>query len=184
MKKFEVENMDFSHLRMLIKLVEIEPTEFRKFQLANCYRLCGFFTKGEEVYKEINIKNIPEEYQSLYFVYLGSLYIDMGKDHLAIRCLKKSIKLGHTDTIPYIYLSLLYSKKELINESIEILEKGLSKEGDIDEIYYNLATRYAMLGDYRKALKMINECLRLDSNYPNAFELKKDIKQCIKISMM
>jgi tetratricopeptide (TPR) repeat protein len=94
---------------------------------------------------------------------------------------KKALKLNPNITYPYIYLACLLKQQEKDKEAIKYLKIALTKNGDIDEVNYNLATAYLRLGQFKTALQAINKCLLIDSKYPNAKSIKKDIEELINL---
>lgn len=180
-KFFEIKEFNFSNLIPLKKIVETEPTEYRKMKLADGLRLCGHFSEAQKVHNSIDKKLIPADSIAYYYTHLGRLFMDMGKFREAKKYFYRSIKLGNTTTVPHIFLANILFQEEKTSESIMILEDGLRKEGDIDEVYCNLATRFAMQNDFDKALKAINKCIRLDPDFPNALNIKKDILTCLRL---
>lgn len=89
----------------------------------------------------------------------------------------KSFELKSDDTFIYVFIAAILKKQERDVEAIKYLREALKKEGDIDEVNYHLATSYIRLGQLEDALEAINNCLLIDSKYPNAKKIKKDIKQ-------
>jgi tetratricopeptide (TPR) repeat protein len=81
-------------------------------------------------------------------------------------------------------MASLLTEEEKNNEAIGYLEQALNMEGDIEEVYYNLAIRYAIRQEYDKAVNAIESCLKIDPNYPNAAVWKKDFLERTSLDEM
>lgn len=174
-------HFNFSALIISQKILEKEPTEYNKFRHADQLRLCGFLSEAQKMYNQIDVDRIPKKGKGNYFRYLGQFFMDCGKWKKAEEAFKKSLDLDDTSTIPYVFLAgalLPLGKNE---EAIYYLKLALDKEGDIDEVYYNLATRMAIKGQMESALEFINQCIEIDPNYPNAENIRKDILEYLSI---
>jgi tetratricopeptide (TPR) repeat protein len=167
-------DMIFSALILCEQLLKIDQTEYWQFRYADILRLCGYFSKSNEVYSQIEVSKIPVRHKYLYHLYLGSLHMDMGSSEKAKEEFQKYIALEECDTVAYIFLVSVLTMQENIDEAISYLEQALTKKGDIDEVYYNLANKFAMKGDFDKAVNAIENCLKIDPNYPNAMNWKND----------
>jgi tetratricopeptide (TPR) repeat protein len=171
-------NMMFAALLYASKLIENDRSEHSLFQYADVLRLCGFFSKSEAVFLQINVESIPSKYRYIYHLYFGQLYMDMNKTKEAKEQFRKCMEFENCDTVPYIYMATLFRGEESVEDAIHFLEKALEKQGDIDEVYYNLSTRFAIKGDLNLATEMINKCLDIDPLYPNATNIKNDLLEC------
>jgi tetratricopeptide (TPR) repeat protein len=166
----------FSSAMIWQKIIETSPTAFNLTQYVEQLRLSGNYVKAQEVLKRINKKDIPSDYKFMYYIRLGMIYQDQGKIKPAIESFRKSIKMGTTETYPYVFLAVLLSKQNKLEESEAVLLEALNKNGDIDEVYYNLSTNYARRGNFQKAIDMMKECLKIDINYPNAKAFLEDFE--------
>ena len=173
---YEENDMVFSAMYLWEKIVRLETTEYRKFKYADALRLCGYFLKSKEIFLSVQPGNIPAQYRYIYFLYFGQLYMDMGDIKMAKASFLQCLDYENCDTVPYIFLSNLLNKEDDNWEAIYYLKTALDKEGDTDEVYYNLAFRLAIIKDFEGALKAINQCLYLSPDYPNALALQSDIK--------
>jgi len=176
------EDRYFSAMYFCQQLLKIESNDYWQFQYGNVLRLCGLFAKAKKIFLMIDVKNIPEKYKYLYHLYFGQLLMDMKDVENAKEELKKCMEFENCDTVPYVYLSSLLIGEGNNDEAIYYLTKGLEKEGDIDEVYYNLAIRYAIKEDFGLALNAIDNCLKLNYNYPNASNVRNDLISYIKLT--
>jgi len=167
--------MVFSAKKLCEKMIETDNSEYLKFQYANILRMCTLFSKSENTFRTIDVERIPEKYRYYYHLYLAHLLMDIGKTEQAKDELKKCMQFEVSDTIPYVYIASLLLGEQDNEEAIDYLTRALDKKGDIDEVYYNLATRFLVRGDLDSAMNAINSCLRLDPEYPNAQVIKEDL---------
>jgi len=178
-KKYSENEFNFSALALWEKIITNDSSEYMKFKYADILRLCGYYSKSLFFFNEINYDKVPFQY--LYFIHLnkGTLYMDMGQTELAKEEFSKCFTFNECDTVPYVYFSVLLMRAGNNRDAIDYLEQSLQKEGNIDEVYYNLATNYAILGNYETALYNISKCLEIDPEFPNAIVLKKDLLSLI-----
>lgn len=180
--KLEDKNYNFAAVKMWEKVLEYDPKVFNQLRYADNLRLCGFFSKAEKVLQSIDIEEIPKDYKYNYFIYLGDLYKDQGKFYQAQNNYLRAVQLNPNSTIPYVFLSSVLIEDKDLDEAIKYLKIALTKEGDIDEVNYNLAKRLAIKGEFERALIAITDCLKDDPNYPNAKDFKNDLVEFLKIN--
>jgi tetratricopeptide (TPR) repeat protein len=179
--EYENKNLHISALTLWEKIIEKKSKEFYLFRYADLLRLCGFFSKAEGLLLSINENTIPVKYQYNYFLYLGQLYKDWGRLKEAKNAFLKSINLNPDLTVPYIFLSSVLMDESDVDEAISYLKIALTKDGDIDEVNYNIARRLVIKGEMLEALNAINECLKIDSEFPDAEDFKNDIIKYFEI---
>lgn len=173
--ELEDKEYNFSALFLWEEVLKNNDKEFYQFRYADTLRLCGFFSKAEEVLLSIDINNVPIENRGNYFMYLGQIYKDQGQLDLAKSAFEKAIEFNPNSTIPYVFLNSVLLEDKYIDEAIAILQTALTKDGDIDEVNYNLARLFIRRGEVNEALSAIDRCLKLDPHYPNANELRNDL---------
>ncbi|MEP7197665.1 MAG: tetratricopeptide repeat protein [Saprospiraceae bacterium] len=150
------------------KIVKENPKPFYLIQYVDQLRLSGNYSEAEQIISKIKIEEIPGKYQFVYHIRKGMLHEDQGEIEKAIESYRKSTQLKTDDTYPYIFLAAALSKRSKLDEAEEVFLEALKKEGDIDEVNYNLSFVYARKQDFKKAIAAIKECINLDPNYPNA----------------
>ena len=74
------------------------------------------------------------------------IHDDQGEIKQAIESFKKAVELNPDETYPYIFLSSVLSKKSKLEEVEKVLKIALEKNGDIDEVNYNLSLNHARKG--------------------------------------
>jgi tetratricopeptide (TPR) repeat protein len=183
-KLHDENNMEFSALLLWQKIVEAEPTEYRKFRYADALRLCGHLLRAEKTFLDIDVQNIPAASQYFYHLYFGILYKDMGNFKQAKEQFLACMAFDNCDTVPYIFIATLLKPDRDNAEAIYYLRLGLEKEGDHDEVCYNLSRRLAIKGDMEAALEAINKCLSFNAGYPGAANFKEDIVTWFSLKQM
>ncbi len=174
-------NLEFSALIYWKELCKLTENEYYKFRLADTMRLCGFTSDSEKIHNTINIEKIPKKFVGQYYSFLGHLYLDTYRIQDALDAFYKALNFDKSKTYSYVFIASILKTQEKDIEAISLLKKALKKEGNIDEVNYNLSTSYIRLGKYKEALKCINLCLDLDTDFPNANLIKADIEEIIRI---
>jgi predicted Zn-dependent protease len=104
------------------------------------------------------------------------VYADQRKFKKAIRSYQKSIQFQPHETYPYVFLATALSIKGKLKKAEKVLLERLKKEGDIDEVNYNLSLNYARQGKLKKAIKAMKDCIQIEPNYPGAKDFLEDFK--------
>jgi tetratricopeptide (TPR) repeat protein len=168
------QDMVFSALASCEQLLQYDQTVYWQLQYADTLRLCGHKNKSLTVFLEIDPSNLPIDYQYLYHLLLGQLLMETGQMENAKTAFRACIAFKECDTVPFVFLASILSGEEKTEEAIAYLREALAKDGDIDEVYYNLATNYAVKLDFDNALNSIDRCLEIDPDFPNALQRKND----------
>jgi len=178
--EYSKKDFAFSELAQWSLITKDSNKFYHKFRYANSLRLCGFFKESEKVFNSIPPNKIPKEYRHLFYSHFGVLYQELGRFSEALEQYLKYLKLKSDDTVPFIFIANILKMQERNREAIKYLQTALTKDGDIDEVNYNLATSYLRIGKSEEALASISACLKIDPKFPNAKKLKKDILLIIK----
>jgi len=179
---YDNKDWSFSSASVWQIIVEDNPSNFNLVQYSDQLRLSGNYLKAQEVIDKVNVNDIPKEHRFTFHVQKGMIHLDKGERENAISCFKESVKLEPSETYPYIFLATLLSQKSELDEAQNILEKALNKNGDIDEVNYNLSLIFARKGNFEKAIKLMEDCLKLDPEYSNAKIWMEDFKNMKKKS--
>jgi len=89
----------------------------------------------------------------------------------------KIISLSPNDTLGYVIKA---SRKIFLGhpaEAIEMLDKALRLEGDLEEVHFNLALAYRCIRDYSLCIHHIDEALKIDPEYRQAIRLRADVER-------
>lgn len=180
-EKYDNKDWAFSSTYVWQKIVEENPTNFNLAQYSDQLRLSGNYLKALQIFNKIEINKIPQGKKYLYHVLKGRIYQDKGELGNAIACFRESVKLEPNNTYPYIYLGTSLSTLSELEDAKNVLENALEKEGDIDEVNYNLSLIYARQSDFEKAIALMEDCLEIDPEYPNAKVWLDDFKNMIRM---
>jgi tetratricopeptide (TPR) repeat protein len=178
--EYSDKDLPFSELKYRKLIFEKTGKASHQFWYADTLRLCGYIKKSEEMFSSIAVQRIPKEYHHAYYLRLGLLYKETGNFEKALTYYLKAFKLNSDDTFTYVFIADILKTQEKDKDAISYLTKALTKEGDIDEVNFNLATSYIRVGNLDKAAKAIDDCLKIDPKYPNAKNIKKDIQLLLK----
>lgn len=178
--KYYLENDWIFSIRLKLTLEKLEEASFgRKLLAADIYRRCNNFKDSIKIYEGLlkNLSNSEEEYS--YNLYYSQLLIDIGDFKKAKEHLKFCINSVHKDTVPFIYLASVLMREEKTLEAIDVLTISLNLSGDLDEVYYNLATCYSVSEMYSMAIKCVTKCLEISPDFKNAAILKEDLENVL-----
>ena len=178
--EYSEKDLPFSELKYRKLIYQKTGKVFHQFWYADALRLCGFTRTAEEIFSEIPAQKIPKEYRHLFYLRFGLLYKETGHLENALHYYLKSLKLNPQNTLTYVFIADILKIQEKDKEAIGYLLKALTTDGDIDEVNYNLATSYIRVGQLEKASKAIIDCLKMDSKFPNANNVKKDLDLLLK----
>jgi tetratricopeptide (TPR) repeat protein len=167
-KEYDDLDMPFSSAIFWQKAVEQKTSAYNMTQYANQLRLCGKFTQAEALFNEVDVTTIPDHYKCIFYDNKGANYSDQRKTDQAIEAYKQSIASGQDQTHTYIFLGTLLFRQEKLDEAEQVLLEALTKEGDVDEAYYNLSLVYARKGNFQEAIRTVKECLKLDPHFNGA----------------
>jgi len=111
---------------------------------------------------------------------LGLAYLEMGITEEAIHYLQ----LASRDTALRIracnMLGLCFLQKEMPEMAVKEFERGLATPGvgesEAVGLYYNLATSYEKMGEYRKALEELRKVYAIDINYLDVREKLRKLR--------
>jgi len=175
-EEYDDKDWSFSSAKAWEKVVEENPKPFNKIQYVDQLRLSGNYFKAKEVIESIEMNEIPDQYKFVYFIRKGMLYEDQGEIKKAIECFRKSVEFQNDETYPFIFLGTALSKISELDEAEMVLEKALDKEGDLDEVNYNLSLNFARKGNFIEAIRKMKDCLNIDPHFPNAKIWLEDFK--------
>jgi tetratricopeptide (TPR) repeat protein len=166
--EYDDKDWSFSSAYAWEKVVNENQKSFNLLQYVNQLRLSGNYSEAEKIISEISIEEIPSQYQFIFHVRKGMLHEDQGELDEAIESYRKSIERKTDETYPYVFLAVALSKKSRLDDAEKVLLEALEKEGDVDEVNYNLSFVYAKKGEFKKAIQAIKKCIEIDPDYPNA----------------
>lgn len=178
---YDKSDWSFSSTFLWEKIIKDHPSPNHLFQYAAQLRLSGDYVKAEEMLNKIDLQIIPNQHKFTVYVMYGQLYEDQGKMEEASEAYQKSIECGTTETYPYLFLAAVLSKKSQLKKVEQILLEALHKNGNLDEVYYNLSTNYARQGNFKVAYQMMEKCLKIDPSYPRAMVFLEDFENILHL---
>ncbi|MBW2555126.1 MAG: tetratricopeptide repeat protein, partial [Deltaproteobacteria bacterium] len=130
-------------------------------------RMPGF----EEIFKEIQ-QSEPEmagDDNSLFHFNLGTAFQKTGRIDEAIDELEKALENPKRSVDCYLRLAVCSREKNLTNDAIKYLKKGLGSENLTEskqiELQYELAEAYKTKGKTRKARKIFKQIHKINDNF-------------------
>ncbi len=174
---FEDDGLNFTALKRWTILYLKNLSFFYKIRYANRLSVCGFYTEAKSVLNELDLTKIKKEDKYLYYQYKGDHYTRIGKLKQARLMYSKSLKNSENSTVPYIFLANSFASDDLLNK-ISYLKLALDKEGDVDEVYLNLAIVMMIQDKIEEALLYVNRGISISPNYDSAENLRNDIINC------
>lgn len=180
--KYDDKDWSFSSAKAWEKAVEKNPTAFNKIQYVDQLRLTGNYLKAKQIIESIEINEIPDKFKFLFFISKGMLHKDQGEINKAIYSFRKSIEYQNTEAYSFVFLATVLSRKGELDEIEKVLTEALSKQGAIDEVNYNLSLNYARKGNFEQAIEKMQECLKLDPDFPHAKTWLADFKNMKSIN--
>lgn len=152
----------------LLTASRLNPTlpPWASLRLAENLRLLGRIAEARKVLQEIG--DYPADKAWLVNVHRGQVEQDAGELQAAAYRFETALEQSPTGTIPYIHLACAYSVMQRRSEAIEVLLRGLTAEGDRDEVYLNLGHQYRALRDYARAERAYRKAIELSPDYSEA----------------
>jgi tetratricopeptide (TPR) repeat protein len=90
------------------------------------------------------------------------------------------VYLRYFDVYPELSVAInladIYFEVRNYNEAIYYYERSISVKRDA-RIFFNLSACYYSLGNIEKAIENIENCLKMNSNYPNADKIYNSLKR-------
>jgi arylsulfatase A-like enzyme/Flp pilus assembly protein TadD len=140
--------------------------------LANYLKEAGRGAEAVEVLKEALEAN-PESVRLI--TSYGITLVEEGKPEEAIRILKRGIALIDYDPENWNYLGVAYWNMGRFGDALSAYEKALSLDQNNPIVFNNIGTLHLSMylknkdaGDLSKAVKSLNEAIRLDPRYASA----------------
>ncbi len=123
-------------------------------ELSNFLNMQGIPFKAAKNWQQA-LKEKKAKETSKHYSYLGDLWSKSEEIEKAIEAYKKAIFLPDTSPVVYVKLSSLYFLWQKWRKGVEVLEKALSMDNDIenkDGLYVQVGFAYYYLKEYQKSL--------------------------------
>jgi len=73
------------------------------------------------------------------------------------------------------WLGIIDLSKNRVERAVKYLEESIQLNGNDAQVYFNLSGAYSMKKEYRKSLDAINQCLRINPEFPGAQNLQRQL---------
>lgn len=127
-----------------------------------------------EAYKmlEKSIEINSEFYKSLFN--MGVVYKRLEDKNKALKYYYKALEYNKEYHYIYLNISAIYIEEKEYNKSIDILTEGIGNNLTKEDLYYNKACCYSLLGFEEKAVKDIRKSIVLNPSIKQYVEKDKD----------
>ena len=149
------------------------------FDYADALRMVGRRSEAMAAYEELEILSVPEDKQSLIFLFKGQALYDQGKFRAAELAFVSACALDESTT-PRIFLAGALAAQERFLDAVAVLSEARERPGDPDEVYLNLALNQRALGMLSEAVLSLESALRLTPSYPEAEEQLVDVRAALE----
>ena len=95
---------------------------------------------------------------------------------MALKYYYKSLELNKSYHYTYLNISAIYIEEKDYEKSIEILTEGIEFNEDAEDLYYNRACCYAILGREDEAIKDLKRALSINFDIIEWIVKDKDFK--------
>jgi tetratricopeptide (TPR) repeat protein len=92
-------------------------------------------------------------------------------------------KLGQSSTAPAVFLADFLMKQEKFSEAADILNEAIKTEGNLDEVYLNLALIKRSTGEYKAARDYLLKALALSPDYESAKRALSDVESWLSLKI-
>lgn len=151
---------------------------FWDFLYGESLRKLGLLDEAEGVL--LRVYNSGYEGQDIVETSLGKLYDSRLDFQTAEEWFRKATLSRPENTGPWVYLGVFLLGRNRIGEAIDTFSKGLSAEGNLDEIYVNLGLCYRLLGQYELALGYFTRAMYISPTYALAQEMIADVSGALE----
>jgi tetratricopeptide (TPR) repeat protein len=150
------------------------------FDYADALRRVGRCKEAIDIYLELEKAEVPERRKWLVFLYKGTTLKQMGKFAESEKAYIEACKLDPS-TVPRVYLAGVLAAQERFQAAIDVLEDGLDRDGDRDEVLLNMALNQRTLGKLKEAKESLESALKLTPSYPEASAVLEDVNAALSI---
>jgi tetratricopeptide (TPR) repeat protein len=130
--------------------------------LGSAHREQGDIHTAETAYREaleLNPKN------ALALQGTGLMYMQVGKDIMAVIYYEKAIEANPLLVTPYVNLGSVYVQRGDYAKAIEILEQGLEINPFFPQVHFNLSSAYKKTGRNRESLESLEKAVEIEPKF-------------------
>jgi tetratricopeptide (TPR) repeat protein len=144
------------------------------------HNLSRFKDARKAMFKAIKLCPESSEHFQWLVCQMGNIYKESGHFRKAVEWYKKAHEKNPEEATFLIYAGLMFLKLENYVEAEEALRQAtLSKEGCIDEAFYNLGVVLIVQRKYEEALFCFEKALEIDPKFKLAKQQRKDVKRVL-----
>ena len=144
-----------------VYLARAPSDQFYRYLYGENLRILGFLSQAEEMLHSVELEAVPENKRYLVELSIAKIYEAQGDLNLAEEHYAAATRATPRSTVPWVFFGGFLSVQGRLREAIEILTRGLTAEGDTDEVHLNLAKCARGLGDFAGARGHYEAALRL-----------------------
>lgn len=114
-----------------------------------------------------------------YYDFVANEFLKIGKYDLAYTILLNRYNI-EPDAYSSKWLVIIALSKNNTDTAIKYLEESLTYKKNDPQVLYNLSGAYSYKKDFQKSLDIINRCLAISPDFPNAQDLKKQLQAALR----
>ena len=99
----------------------------------------------------------------------GMAYAEAGENINALRDFNQSISMWPEESIFYFNRGVIHFFNEQLNQALEDFTLASQLDENFPEPHQFMGRSYAVMGDYDKAIKRLDEAIEMDSTYAAAY---------------
>ncbi len=158
------------------RAVDIDPKLVDVYIKKGLFNLSKGRFKEAETELETSVRVAPDVLNTRLI--LAAYYMRQKEYDKAVNTLKKGLSKKKTDAVLYNYIAAALMAGRKFNDALEYLYKAKGVDPDYFAPYFNIATYYAVKGNYRKAADEYKSVLSRDPG-----NLKANIKMAVLLEM-
>lgn len=122
-----------------------------RFRYADKLRAIGRIIEAEGILLSLQ-NSIPREKMYYFHMSIGMLYEDKGEFAKAEHHFRSAADLHGASTAPWVLLGAILDRQGRRNDALDVYQKGLSAQGDVDEVHLNIGNVLRGEGRYEEAI--------------------------------
>lgn len=112
----------------------------------------------------------------------GQLYVEKRNLEAALQDFNEIIKLNENHSEAYINRGFVFMNQSKLYEASLDFKRAKELTPNDHSIYYNMAILYQLAGKYPEALRELEECLRLNSEFKPAITTQTEIQSLMNVN--
>jgi len=180
----EADARDYAAMAVeLLRLyLELDPDNSRfQYMYADNLRSLGRLGDAYVVLASLEFAKVPEEQQYLVELSRAQIHDDRGEWKEAEERYVAATRRRPASTVPWVYYGAFLSRQGRVDDAIAVFTQGLTAEGDLDEVHFNLGNCARAQARYETAKNHYELALHIapgDENYRLALD---DVNSAIEV---